>query len=258
MIPRIIHYTWFSGDPFPPMIQDCINSWHRYMPEYEYVLWDSERIKEIHSRWLDECLAQKKWAFAADLVRLYAVYNYGGIYLDTDCKVYKSFDPLLSEHSFIGKENSIHVEGRSTEMYLTSHCFGAEKGDEFLRRCLSYYENRPFVMSEDMTLPMKLKYNVLILPFIQSEIAKQLGYNPYPSTNVVQHLENGVTVYPSMFFDAVKKTNDTYCRHLALGGWRDYRTPDEKITFWYKIRWRVEYVFSKLCNHFGYMLVKKR
>ena len=258
MIPKIIHYTWFSGDPFPQLIQDCIDSWHRYMPEYEYILWDSEKIKEIHSQWLDECITQRKWAFAADLVRMYAVYQYGGIYLDTDCKVYKSFDPLLNEHSFIGKENSIHVEGRSTEMYLTSHCFGAEKGDEFVGRCLSYYNNRPFIMSEDMSLPMKLKFNVLLLPFIQSEIAKQYGYNPNPSANILQHLEKSVNVYPSEYFDSIKVTDNTFCRHLALGGWRDQRTPDEKITLGYKIKWRLEAILRRICESMGYMLVKKR
>ena len=258
MIPKKIHYTWFSGDPYPQMIQDCIDSWHKYMPEYEDVLWDYEKIKEIDSQWLNECIAQRKWAFAADLVRLYAIYHYGGIYLDTDCLVYKSFDSLLNEHSFIGKENSIHVEGRSTEMYLTSHCFGAEKGNDFVARCLSYYTNRPFVMSSDLTLPLKLKFNAVLLPFIQSEIAKQIGYNPNPSANVIQHLEKGLTIYSSTYFDAVKKTEHTYCRHLALGGWRDSRTPDEKISLGYKIRWRFEALLRNFCEHFGYMLVKKR
>ena len=125
MIPKIIHYTWFSNDPFPEMVQQCIQSWHHFMPDYEFVLWDAKRIEQINSKWLKQSTEKKKWAFAADFVRLYAVYTEGGIYLDTDCMVYKSFDPLLANTSFIGKENSIHVEGRRTEMYLTSHCFGA-------------------------------------------------------------------------------------------------------------------------------------
>ena len=95
MIPKRIHYTWFSGDPFPPIVQRCIDSWHRYMPNYEFVLWDVERIEDIDSVWLKQCIAKKKWAFAADYVRLYAVYTEGGIYLDTDCMAYQSFDALL-------------------------------------------------------------------------------------------------------------------------------------------------------------------
>lgn len=256
MIPPIIHYTWFSGEPFPEKIQECINSWRQHMPEYEYVIWDTERIKEIHSVWLDESLSQRKWAFAADFVRLYAVYHYGGIYLDTDCYVYRSFDGLLSEPCFIGKENSIHVEGRSTQMYLTSHCFGAEKGNSFVGRCLSYYDNRHFKLSDDDTFPMNLKFSALLLPYIQSEFAKQIGYNPFPSMNEKQELE-GVTIFPPYYFDVVEKNPKAYCKHLALGGWRDFRTSDEKPTLSYKIRWRIERIIQKILNQFGYMMIKK-
>lgn len=256
MIPKLIHYTWFSNEPFPETIQNCMDSWHRIMPDYEFVWWDAQRIKEIHSIWLDECLEHKKWAFAADIVRLYAVYHYGGIYLDTDCFIYRSFDDLLQESCFIGKEGSIHVEGQSTQMYLTSHCFGAEKGNTFIGRCLSYYENRHFKLSNDDSFPMNLKYSTLLLPFIQSEFAKQLGYNPYPSMNGVQKLE-GVTVFPPRYFDVSEITSDAYCRHLALGGWRENRTPDEKPTISYKIRWRIERLARLLVESFGYILVKK-
>ena len=256
MIPKVIHYTWFSGDPYPNTIEKCIDSWHKYLPDYTFVLWDSEKIKEIDSVWLKEALAVKKWAFASDFVRLYAVFHYGGIYLDTDCMLFKTFDSLLDNHCFIGKENSIHVEGRSTQMYLTSHCFGAEKGNPFIKKCLSYYDNRKFILSENESLPMKLKYSVLLLPFIQSEIAKQIGYNPFPSNNTVQSLEN-VCIYPSTYFDSTTSDPNTYCRHLALGEWRDSRTPEDKPTLSYKIRWRIEKIARDISSYFGYFLIKK-
>ena len=257
MIPKIIHYTWFSGEEFPPQIKKCIESWHKCMPEYDFICWDSDRIKEIDSVWLSETLKEKKWAFAADFVRLYAVYHYGGIYLDTDCLLYKSLNCFLNEGCFIGKENSIHIEGRNTQMYMTSHCFGAEKQNEFIGRCLSYYNNRHFKQSEDNSLPMALKYSTLLLPFIQSEIGKQFGYNPYPSKNVIQKLEH-LTVFPSSCFDVASIDENSYCKHLALGGWRDSRTADEKPTLSYKIRWRVERFFMILANRLGYILVKKQ
>ena len=101
MIPKIIHYTWLSGDPYPAKIKSCIDSWSRILPDYELKLWDMESIKNIDSVFLKEALAAHKWAYAADFVRLYAIYNEGGIYLDTDVKVFKSFDPLLSCKAFI-------------------------------------------------------------------------------------------------------------------------------------------------------------
>ena len=257
MIPAIIHYTWFSGEPFPEKIQQCMDSWHNFMPEYDFILWDSNRIREIHSVWLDECLEQRKWAFAADMVRLYAVYHYGGIYLDTDCFVYRSFDDLLREACFIGKENSIHVEGRSTQMYLTSHCFGAEKGHPFIERCLSYYNNRHFKLSDDDTFPMNLKFSTLLLPYIQSEFAKQIGYNPYPSMDEVQRLEN-VTIFPRRYFDVTKVTKDAYCTHLALGGWREGKRREELYTLMYKIEWRLRYCVEWVLRKFGYIMIKLR
>lgn len=257
MIPKIIHYTWFSIEPFPELVQQCIQSWHQYMPDYEFMLWDAKRIADIDNLWLKQCIQHKKWAFAADYIRLYAVYTCGGIYLDTDCMVYQSFTPLLSNTSFIGKEHSIHVEGRRTEMYLTSHCFGAEKGDWFVGRVLSYYEDRPFVTSTDESLPMRLKYNTEYQPFIHSEIAKQIGYNPFPSADVEQHLEHDVVVYPSCYFDATNRTSHSFVRHLALGSWREQKMTTDTITWRYKIAWRMEAILRRFVERLGYMLVKK-
>lgn len=255
MIPQIIHYTWFSGEPFPEKIQECIDSWHRYMPEYKYVLWDANRLKEIDSIWLKECLEKKKWAYAADFVRMYAVYKYGGIYLDTDCLVYKSFNPLLDEPCFIGKENSFHLEGGIMENYLSSHCFGAEPDNAYIRRCCDFYRNRHFVLSHDDTLPMNLKWNIILSPYMQSELAKQYGYNSFPSCQEIQRFD-AFTVFPKCYFDAIKLTPDTYCKHLAFGSWREERAASEKITFWYKIRWRIEAVVRFILGHCGYVMLK--
>ena len=256
MIPKIIHYTWFSGEPFPEKIEQCINSWYRFMPEYEYVLWDTERIKEIDSPWLNECLSKRKWAYAADMVRMYAVYKYGGIYLDTDCEVYRSFDALLEEPFFIGKENSVHIEGGRIEHYLSSHCFGAEQGNEYAERCYRFYASRHFVLSDDETLPMPLKWDIILAPFVQSELAKQVGYNPFPSSQNIQRLQ-GLTIFPERYFDAMKSHTDNYCKHLALGSWREEKLPTENITLGYKIRWRIEAVVRKFLDNCGYMMIKK-
>lgn len=256
MIPKIIHYTWFSGEPFPKIVQECMNSWQKCMPEYEYILWDAERIKEIDSVWLTECLEKKKWAYAADMVRMYAIHKYGGIYLDTDCMIYKSFNDLLDNPCFIGKENSIHFEGGLMQHYLSSHCFGAEKGNKYISRCCNFYNSRHFVLSKDDSLPMTLKWNVILAPYVQSELAKQDAYNSFPSCTVIQYLD-GLTIFPARYFDAVKITPDTYCKHLALGSWREENAPTERITIRYKIRWRIETFVKKILGHFGYIMLKK-
>lgn len=261
MIPKIIHYTWFSGEPFPAQVQECIDSWHYHMSDYRFVLWNAERISDIDSPWLQECIAERKWAFASDFVRVYAVYHYGGIYLDTDCRVFQSFDPLLTHTAFIGREWSIHADTHPNEQYLTSHCFGAVPGHPFIKRCLEYYRDRHFILSTDPTLCHRLRYDELLMPFIQSELAKPFGYNPRPSVgHAVQTLTEGIAVYPSVYFDPYSLSSNTFCQHLCLGSWRDYQfLPDtvQTITLSYRIRYHIHQFLFKLFDRLGYIWVKK-
>ena len=104
MIPKVIHYCWISGDPFPEKIQKCYDSWKRVLPDYKIIVWDYAKAHAIGSKWVDQAIATKKYAFVADYIRFYALYNYGGIYLDSDVEVLKSFNDLLVLRYFIGKE----------------------------------------------------------------------------------------------------------------------------------------------------------
>lgn len=254
MIPKVIHYTWFSGEKFPDKIQHCINSWLNFMPDWEFRLWDMESIKGIDSMFLKEALSAKKWAFASDFVRLYAIYHYGGIYLDTDVLVLKSLEPLLNNVVFIGREQSIHIHG-TTKVYLSSHCFGAESSNPYIYKCLQYYDNRHFITSQHEDLPNSLKYSMELLPFIQSEIAKQYGYNDNALADKVQFLEDlKLKIYPSLFFDDCQK--ESFCSHLALGAWRDIRPFEPQYTLRYKIEWRLVSVLRKLLQKFDYIIVK--
>ena len=89
MIPKVIHYCWLSDDPMPEESIRYIESWKKILTDYEFVLWDKNRFDIESVLWVKEAYYQKKYAFAADYIRLYAVYNYGGIYLDTDVEVVK-------------------------------------------------------------------------------------------------------------------------------------------------------------------------
>ena len=265
MIPKRIHYCWFSHDTYPESIRKCIASWHEYMPDYEFVLWDSERVNQIDSIWLKECLAEKKWAFAADFVRVYALYWEGGIYLDTDVFVYRSFDPLLNDSFFIGREGVIQTKYyEGVQSYLTSHCFGAEPGHSFLRLTLDYYQTRHFITGTPGSFPEDLRYDMEVMPYIQSRLAEPFGWNPNITATDVQHLTNGVVVYPERFFGLKGNqhlSDDTYAHHLALGGWRgpDYQEGQNYVyryTFSYKIRWRLVRLLRYFATKMGYYLVR--
>lgn len=225
MIPKIIHYTWFSHDEMPEKIKRCMASWKRVLPDYEIKHWGMEEIQNIDSDFLREALDAHMWAYAADFVRLWAVYHEGGIYLDTDVEVYKSFDNLLNEKGFIGRESSIHEFNEGVIQTLSSHCFGAEKENLFIKRCLDYFKDRHFITSKNNDLPKPLRQNIVLLPYIQAQIAIQMGYNCSPREKGVQLLTDGTKVFPAEIFDPFQghsyDRSKSYCLHLANGSWRD-------------------------------------
>lgn len=231
MIPKIIHYTWFSGEEMPQILKDCMASWKQYMPDYEFRLWDMDAIKNIDSVFLKESLSIRKWAYAADYVRLYALELYGGIYLDTDVLVYKSFDDLLANKVFIGKEDTMHELPMECKWanYLTSHCMGAEPHSDYIKDCLRYFENRHFILSEDEKLPQRFKYNYVILPYVQAVVANEYGYDWDPKNKTIQFCNNGLVVYPPDYFCGLNFLKCSYCQHLAQGSWREGYTPVSDI-----------------------------
>lgn len=227
MIPKIIHYSWISSDEKPELVQWCMASWKKFLPDYEIILWDAERIRqEISSVFVDEAIANRKWAFAADYVRIYAVYTYGGVWLDSDVEVKMNFDSFLSASKlFIGQEAALFFadENAYRNTHLTAHCFGAEPSHPFLKRCLQYYKDRHFKTSEDQTLPDSLRFDQRLLPSIMSLIASEMGYNmqgvAYNQKQVVGTEE--MHIYPSWYFDAPKKLwqKDVFCIHHCMMSW---------------------------------------
>lgn len=260
MIPKTIHFIWFGESQFPEIAQQCIASWKKYMPDYQFVLWDEEKIKEISSKWVDECLQEKKYAFAADYVRLYALFHYGGIYLDTDYEVYQNYDNLLTSRCFIGRESVPYILlERQVNVFLTSHCFGAEIGHPYIKQCMDYYEGRHFIGCKNPDIPPHLRLNMLMIPYVLSEIAKTYGYDASFNKDQVQHLNEDIIVYPSDYFGTLNanRTNHTYGRHHAIGSWREEKWEDTiNYTLWYKIIWRVKAIRSWYWRKRGYILLK--
>jgi mannosyltransferase OCH1-like enzyme len=84
MIPKVIHYVWFGGNPLPELAIKCINSWKEILPEYEIIRWDENNFDISSNQYVKEAYEEKKYAFVSDYVRLYALYNYGGVYMDTE------------------------------------------------------------------------------------------------------------------------------------------------------------------------------
>ena len=217
MIPKIIHYCWLSGDPYPDKIQHCINSWKKFLPEYEFMLWDTNKFPLDMHVWVKEAFESKKYAFAADYIRLYAVYSYGGIYLDCDVEVLKPFDDLLSLPYFIGRE--------SFENRVEVAAFGAEKGNLWIKMCLNYYENRHFKKSETL-------YDTIVMPdVIYNVLSPHYRFNKIDSIEEFVNDEQLFNVFPNNWFCAnihLKPTDElptymisseTYCVHHFANSW---------------------------------------
>ena len=102
MIPKKIHYCWFGGNPLPELAIRCIESWKKYCPDYEIIRWDESNYDVTKNKYMYQAYENKRWGFVPDYARLDIIYNYGGIYLDTDVELLNSLDDLLDQKCFLG------------------------------------------------------------------------------------------------------------------------------------------------------------
>lgn len=220
MIPKIIHYCWLSGDEFPPLIKKCINTWKTKLPDYKIICWDTKRFDVNSVNWVKESFEARKYAFASDYIRYYALYNYGGIYLDSDVEIIKNFDNLLNNHSFIGYEN---VSG-----LLEPAIIGAEKGTAWCKYLMRYYENKCYSESTPAIAPLIIN-NIFKAQF------KDFPIGPVMEETLIAN--NTIRLCPAVYFSPIKMDKDknyqknknisidlrnnpnTYCIHRFNGSW---------------------------------------
>lgn len=181
MIPKIIHYCWFGGKPKPKLALHCIESWKKYCPDYEYKEWNESNFDLDLFPYAREAYDAKKYAFVTDLVRLYALYHEGGIYMDTDVELLHTLDPYLHHHAFSGFE---------TEVQVPTGIMASEKGGKWAKENLDYYIGKSFLLPDgtpDTTT------NVQIITSIMIKHGLRLD-------NSYQDIEDYFTMYPSDYF----------------------------------------------------------
>lgn len=229
MIPQIIHYCWFSGEKYPPQIKTCIKSWHKHLKGYDFVLWNGNRFDFNSVPFVKKCIEMRKWAFAADYIRLYAVYTMGGIYLDSDVMVQKNFDSLLNHNAFWG----IDANDSQDYAFPEAAVFGAEKGFQPLKEMMSFYENLPLeeVSSGEFTrlTNVYLEQNrtiykpngdlhLVTAPVVMESVLKNYGYQ---QTNRNQSLESDIQIYaePIILNSNKVDTPETIAHHQNASSW---------------------------------------
>lgn len=207
-IPKKIHYCWFGKKPLTPLAKKCIASWEKYLPDYEIILWNEDNFDVNINQYVKEAYISKKYAFVTDYVRLYALYNYGGIYMDTDVEVLKPLDQFLEHRAFTGCE--------SNNMCVTG-IIASEQHHPWIGFLLKYYKDKNFILPNGKldTTP-----NTAVITRLTME---KYGWIP---KNELQILDDGIYIYPFEVFCAkdfrtniVNITDETYTIHHFSGSW---------------------------------------
>jgi Mannosyltransferase OCH1 and related enzymes len=206
-IPKIIHYAWFGGNEKPEMVQECINSWKRHMPEWEIKEWNEHNFDLSKYPFALEAHKRKRYAFVTDVVRLAVLHEYGGVYCDSDVYAVKSFNKFTRHRAFTGHE---------TKDLMVTATMGAEKGHPWIEKLLGFYEGREYNEETNTNIITSISRGLMI---------KEDKYG-------FKYLKDDVVIYPVFTFCSFNHQvlepiphPDAYAYHLFLGSWtgRDIR-----------------------------------
>lgn len=214
-IPKIIHYCWFGGKEKPSKIQKCIDSWHKYLNDYEFIEWNESNFNINCNKYVKQAYENKKFAYVSDYARINALYQYGGIYMDTDVMVYKSFDDLLDNKCILGFEE---------ENYIATSFMASIPKHDLIKEFIDRYEGIEFY-NEDNSLDLTTNVQRL------TDILENKGLI---RNDKYQQIED-ISIYPQEYFSPYdygncirKNTENTYCEHLFLVSWLPWTTKVKK------------------------------
>lgn len=236
MIPKIIHYCWFGGGEKSKLAKKCIASWNRFCPDYEIKEWNETNFDVYSNDYTKYCYENKKWAFLSDYIRLSVVYEYGGIYLDTDVEVLRTFDPLLDNHAFFGFE--------TTEFINTGHGFGAVRNNPLISRMLEEYKT--LEKKEDGSFPLNACPAINTKPLLEEGLIQ----------NGKKQIVSGALILPILFFNPyddptgrLNITKDTFSIHWYNKSWISNKA---------KLRSRITRVFHRLFGVDCFSFLRKK
>lgn len=207
-IPKIIHYCWFGGGEKPEYFKEYIKSWEKILYDYKIIEWNEKNFDVNFCKFSQQAYSQKKYAFVSDVARLYALYHHGGIYLDTDVEVIKSFSDLIG--------NKECIFGFETENKIATSFMATNPNNQLIKEFLELYLTLDFIKGSGN---FEMTPNVIYL----TELLKKNGLE---ENGEFQKLDNGIFVYPKSFFspyDYIYLTNnicpDSYCVHYFRESW---------------------------------------
>ena len=233
-IQKVIHLMWFGGGNFPISVVNCLKTWKKILPDYKIKVWTYDMAKAIHNTYIDEALSVKKWAYAADVVRLYALYTEGGVYMDSDVIVKKRFDEYMTQPCSLFQEYHEKLVKSGTEIdgeghRIVDHAVSgigiqaalmiSEPGHPMIKRMLDTYENRHFIAPDG-------SYNYS--PNAPACFAMALEDVGYCYKDEIQYFDR-MTIYPSIL---VSSSDEAFADHVGVHhGWND-KNIKQRIKSW--------------------------
>ena len=204
MIPKIIHYCWFGSNEKSEKIKKCIESWKKYLPDYEIKEWNENNFDLNICNYVKDAYAAKKWAHVSDYTRAFALYHEGGIYLDTDVEIKRSLDEFLTHGAFSGFE----MKG-----FCFTALWGASKNHHWPKKVLEYYEKKEFSLETN---------TVSITKILEEE------YKINKNIDELQNYNQDIYIYPSNYFCldipnyAVHHFEGSWLNKSENHNWKDY------------------------------------
>ena len=211
-IPKIIHYCWFGGAPLPELAQKCIASWKKFLPNYEIKEWNESNFDVNQIPYTKQAYKSRKYAFVSDYARFKIMYEYGGIYFDTDVEVIKPLDNLIAKGAFFGMEQT------KEELFCAPGLgFACNPGLTLCKEMIDYYKDHDFI------LPNK-QYDLTTVVRIFSKLLNKRNFIPASNLQKFQ----GIFFYPPEYFCPInyytgKKnfTSNTHTVHHYAASWVD-------------------------------------
>lgn len=214
MIPKIIHYIWVGGKEKPADIKRCMDTWKKHLEGYKVIEWNESNFDIEQHPFVKAAYEAKKWAYVSDYIRAYAIYNYGGIYLDTDILLLDNFDDFLNHRAFVGFENP---------NYPFTAAFGAEKGHPLVKDMLDYYDEL-----DTYHFDFKNNNTISVSDILINKYGCKVG-------NMYQVLKEGIAVYPDTIL--CNPSEKSVSIHVFTGTWLDEKKAiARKINTFLKLR----------------------